>query len=247
MIFVQAIILAAGFGKRLSPLTDNCPKSLVEVNGKPLLINALDILASCGVERTIIVVGYMKEKIIQAVGYSHNGMDISFVENTAYNKTNNVFSFYLTKDYIDDDALLIECDLFYKEELIRRIAACQGECNIMVSPYDAQTMDGTVVFADKNDMAKSLVVKRFQNEDFDFTDALKTVNIYKFSRDFLKNKFYPAVETYVRTQDLDNYYEFVLGSLVYYGDDIHVLRVSADEWAEVDSLSDLKIAEEKFR
>lgn len=243
---MQAIILAAGFGKRLSPLTDNCPKSLVEINGKPLIMNALDILAECGIERTVIVVGHLKEKIIEAVGYSYKGMSISYVENTIYDKTNNVYSFYLTKDYISDDALLLECDLYYREELIRKLLECGGECDIMVSPYDAKTMDGTVVFADEEGKARSLVVKRFQGADFDFSDALKTVNIYKFTKDFLKNKFYPAIETYVRTQDLDNYYEFVLGSLVYYGNDIRVLKVDESEWAEVDSLSDLKAAEKKF-
>ena len=227
-------------------MTDEKPKSLVEINGKPLIVNALDILDACGVERTVIVVGHMREKIIEAVGYRHGKMSISYVENTIYEKTNNVYSFYLTKDYINQDTLLLECDLFYREELIRKIAACSGECDIMVSPYDAETMDGTVVFADKNDKATSLVVKRFQGEDFDYTNALKTVNIYKFTKDFLVNKFYPAVETYIKTQDLDNYYEFVLGSLVYYGNDIRVLRVSPDEWAEVDSLADLEAAEKKF-
>lgn len=243
---MQAIILAAGLGKRLSPLTDECPKSLVEVNGKPMIINALEILASYGVERTVIVVGYLREKLIEAIGYNFNGMTISYVENTEYATTNNVYSFYLTKDYIHDDALLLECDLFYHKELIGKLLETGGECGIMVSPYDAETMDGTVVFADSKDHAKRLVVKRFQDEAFDFTDALKTVNIYKFTKDFLKNKFYPAVETYVKTQDLDNYYEFVLGSLVYYHNDIRVLRVSPDEWAEIDSFEDLKLAEEKF-
>lgn len=243
---MQAIILAAGMGKRLSPLTDECPKSLVKVNGKPLIINALDILASYGVERTVIVVGYKHEMLIETIGYSYNGMAISYVENPEYASTNNVYSFYLTKDYIHDDALLLECDLFYHKELIGKLLETGGECSIMVSPYDAETMDGTVVFADENDAAKRLVVKRFQDEKFDFTDALKTVNIYKFTKNFLKNKFYPAVETYVKTQDLDNYYEFVLGSLVYYRNDIRVLRVSADEWAEVDSFEDLEIAERKF-
>ena len=243
---MQAIILAAGMGKRLSPLTDEYPKSLVKVNGKPLIINALDILASYGIERTVIVVGYKHEMLIEAIGYNYNGMAISYVENPEYATTNNVYSFYLTKDYIHDDALLLECDLFYHKELIGKPLETGGECSIMVSPYDAETMDGTVVFADDNDAAKRLVVKRFQDEKFDFTDALKTVNIYKFTKNFLKNKFYPAVETYVKTQDLDNYYEFVLGSLVYYRNDIRVLRVDADEWAEVDSFEDLEIAERKF-
>lgn len=244
---MQAIILAAGFGKRLQPLTDSSPKSLVEVNGKPLIINALDILAQCGIERTVIVVGHLREKIIERIGYSHKGMDISYVENTDYNKTNNVYSFYLTKDYINDDALLLECDLFYRKELVEKLINCGGECDIMVSPYDPDTMDGTVVFADSDDKAKSLVVKKNQGEDFDYSQALKTVNLYKFSKDFLKNKFYPAIETYVKTQNLDNYYEFVLGSLVYFGNDIRVLRVDESEWAEIDSMSDLKAAEEKFR
>ncbi len=243
---MQAIILAAGFGKRLRPKTDVIPKSLVEVCGKPLIFNALDILASRKIEKTVIVVGHMKEKIIEAVGESYRGMKIEYVDNSIYETTNNVYSFYLSKGCVSDDALLLECDLFYRGELIDKIIHSEGECSVMVSPYDSETMDGTVVFADGGQRATSLVVKKQQGEGFDYSNALKTVNIYKFSKEFLLNKFYPAVESYVKTQDLNSYYEFVLGSLVGGDNDVRVLCVSADEWAEIDSVSDLEAAEKKF-
>jgi len=245
---MQAILLAAGFGSRLRPLTDHLPKSLTEINGTPLIINALSILANNGVNETIIVIGHMREKIIERIGFEVNGMKITYVENVIYHNTNNIYSLYLTKDYIIDDVLLLECDLFYNDELIKSILRGSASCNILVSAYNSDTMEGTVIKVDKENNALNLIVKKQQGSEFDFTDMKKTVNIYKFSKEFMALKYMPAIELYVKTQNVNSYYELVLGSLIYYGNDnIKVVEVDESEWSEVDDLRDLKIAEDKFK
>ncbi|MBR6408565.1 MAG: phosphocholine cytidylyltransferase family protein [Clostridia bacterium] len=244
---MQGLILAAGFGSRLQPLTNTMPKSLTEINGRPLLINALTLLAKNGVDETVIVVGHMKDKIMETIGNDFAGMKITYVENELYRSTNNVYSFYLAKDYIRDDTVMLECDLFFCDDLIKCIMSSNADCGILVSPYNRKTMNGTVIEAE-NGRAKRLIIKRDQNDGFDYTNMLKTVNVYKFKRDFLLDKLFPAVELYVRTQSVNSYYELVLGSLIYYGNqDIETVEIDESRWAEVDDADDLAAAEEKFR
>ena len=91
------------------------------------------------------------------------------------------------------------------------------------------------------------VIKRDQGEGFDYADKFKTVNVYIFKRDFVENKFFRFVDTYVQHQGVNSYYELVLGGLIYWGNaDIRAVEISADEWCEIDDMEDLKRAEEKF-
>lgn len=245
---MQAIILAAGYGKRLQPITNEIPKSLVEVNGIPLIINALDQLSVHDINEVIIVTGHMKNKIISRVGHNYRDMRITYVENPLYGQTNNVYSLFLAMNYISEDILLLECDLFYNRNLISAININNGsDCNILVSKYNTKTMDGTVVECDEDYRVKSLIISRDQGEDYDYSNKYKTVNVYKFSYDFIKNKFMPAIDLYIRTQSVNSYYELVLGTLIYYGNsDIKMINIDESEWCEIDDINDLELARKKF-
>ena len=242
---MQAIILAAGFGKRLRPLTDTLPKALVPVKGAPLLLHALDCLARCGrITEVILVVGHRKQDIMNAVGEEHRGMAITYVENPVYEKTNNVYSLFLAKPYVHEACLLLECDIYYTDDLIAHLLSGEAECNILVSPFNAATMNGSVIFADEDERCRSLVIKRDQPADFDYSMALKTVNAYYFEAEFMTRVLMPHLQNYIETEGVDSYYELVIGGLIYYGNhDIRVLRIPAERWYEVDSTEDLAIAE----
>jgi NDP-sugar pyrophosphorylase family protein len=244
---VQAIILAAGFGKRLRPLTENLPKCLVEVNGIPLLINILNHLSQKKICEVIIVVGHLKNIIISQIGHIYKGMKITYIENPVYDTTNNVYSFYLAQNYVHDDVILLECDLMINENAIDQLISGQADCNILVSPYDAQTMDGSVIRIDSDNSARELIIKRDQFSGFDYTSVFKTVNAYTLKKDFILNKFFPAVNVYVNTQSVNSFYELILGSLIYYGhSNIKVICIEPDEWCEIDNFDDLQRAEEMF-
>jgi len=245
---MQAIILAAGFGKRLQPITNEIPKSLVKVSGVPLIINALNHLSAHGITETIIVVGHKKEELINAVGHTFGKMQVTYVENPLFEKTNNVYSLYLAMNYIHDDILLLEGDLFYEKGLISAITVENGaECNILASKFNSETMDGTVIECDENNKVLSLIIKREQSSGFDYSNKHKTVNVYRLSKGFIKNKFAPAIELYIKTQSLQSYYELVLGALIYYGNsDVRMVPIEDTEWCEIDDINDLNIANEKF-
>lgn len=242
---MKALILAAGFGKRLQPITNSIPKSMVEVNGTPLLVNALNNLTSLGIFDIGIVVGHMADYIMSHIGNEWNGAKISYFENERYLETNNVVSLYNALDFCNDDMLMLECDIFYHKEMLEKLIAGEGECSILVSPFDPETMDGSVVRVEGG-RAVELVLGKWQGEGFDYTNTRKTVNMYRFTKDFTA-KYMPLIKWYVENIGENSYYEKVLGSLIYLREcDIRTVEVPAEMWCEIDDAGDLERARKKF-
>ena len=111
-IFMQAIILAAGIGKRLRPYTDRTPKCLVPVNGIPIIVNSLDRLAEQKVSRVVIVIGYLGNLVVDRIGHEWKGMKIEYVQNDLYATTNNIYSLWLARRFLNKNTVLLECDVF---------------------------------------------------------------------------------------------------------------------------------------
>lgn len=242
---MKALILAAGFGKRLQPITNMIPKSMVKVNGTPLLVNALNNLTALGIKDIGIVVGHMADYIQNNIGTEWNGAKISYYENSRFLETNNVVSLYKAADFCDDDMLMLECDIYYHKEMIEALMAGEGECSILVSPFNPKTMDGTVIRVD-DDKAIELILGKWQGECFEYSSTRKTVNMYRFSKEFT-SKYIPLIKWYVDTMGEQSYYEKVLGSLIYLREcDIRVVEVPEEMWCEVDDADDLARARMRF-
>lgn len=242
---MKALILAAGFGRRLQPITNTIPKSMVEVNGTPLLVNALNHLTALGIKDIGIVVGHMAEYIKAHIGDSYNGAKISYYENARYLETNNVVSLYQAVDFCDDDMLMLECDIYYHKEMLEALTAGEGDCSILVSPFNPLTMDGTVIRVD-GDRALELVLGKWQSESFDYSDTRKTVNMYRFTKDFAA-KYMSLIKWYVENMGEQSYYEKSLGSLMYLREcDMRIVEVPEEMWCEIDDADDLARARARF-
>ena len=242
---MKALILAAGFGKRLRPITNTIPKSMVEVNGTPLIVNALNNLTSLGIKDIGIVVGHMAEYIKDHIGSEWNGAKISYYENSRYLETNNVVSLAQAIPFCNDDMLMLECDIYYHKEMLERLMAGKGECSILVSPFNPETMDGSVIRVE-GDKALELILGKWQGENFVYTNTRKTVNMYRFTKAFT-GKYMPLIQWYVANMGEQSYYEKVLGSLIYLREcDIRVVEVPEEMWCEVDDENDLARARERF-
>jgi len=140
---MQAIILAAGMGKRLGELTKNNTKCMVEVGGVKLIERALRILDKKSLSRIILVVGYQYENLTTFVNSLQLATPIEYIVNDVYNRTNNIFSLSLAKEQMmQEDTLLLESDLIFEERLIDLLIEDKRDTLALVDKFESW-MDGT--------------------------------------------------------------------------------------------------------
>jgi len=181
---MQAIILAAGMGRRLGDYTKENTKCMVPVNGVPLIDRLLAQLSRQQLQRVVIVVGYKGKALRDHIGQRYDDrLKIEYAENPVYDKTNNIYSLAIVKDKLqEDDTLLIESDLIFSDRLIPMIVGDPHPNLALVAKYETW-MDGTMVRLDD----EQNIVNFISKDAFDYNDVdqyYKTVNIYKLSRDF---------------------------------------------------------------
>ena len=244
---MQAIILAAGMGRRLGELTKENTKCMVPVNGIPLIDRLLRQLSGLTLNRVIIVVGYQGRKLIDYIGHRYDEkLKIEFAENPVYDKTNNIYSLSLVKGQLqEDDTLLIESDLIFSDRFFPMIVDNPYPNLALVAKYESW-MDGTMVRLDD----EQHIVNFISKEAFDYRDVgayYKTVNIYKFSRSFLQHQYVPFLDAYTKAVGNNEYYENVLRIIsMLDSHQMKALPVGNEKWYEIDDKQDLDIAEALF-
>ncbi len=247
---MQAIILAAGMGKRLGEYTQNNTKCMIKVNGVTLIERLLQQLDNINtptkLSRVVIVTGYEGQKLKDFIATLDVSVPLEYVDNPIYATTNNIYSLYLAKDYLlEDDTLLFESDLIVEDDVIERIVRAAYPNLALVSKFESW-MDGTVVTLDKEDNIKQFIPgSKFSYEE---TEAYyKTVNIYKFSREFSRTHYVPFLTAYSKALGNNEYYEQVLRVIALLDKpEIKALRLGNEAWYEIDDVQDLDIAESMF-
>lgn len=243
---MQAIILAAGMGKRLGELTQNNTKCMVKVNGISLIDRTLTQLSQLDLARVVIVIGYKGDNLRQYIGNEYKGLKIEYIENPVYDKTNNIYSLSLAKKELqEDDTLLVESDLIFDDSLFPMIVDNPYPNLALVAKYETW-MDGTMVrLDDENNIVNFVPKKAFKYSDVDC--YYKTVNIYKFSKEFLCTHYVPFLDAYTKALGNNEYYEQVLRVITLLDKcDLKALPLNGQKWYEIDDVQDLDIAETIF-
>ena len=244
---MQAIILAAGMGRRLGEYTKENTKCMVPVNGVRLIDRLLGQLSQLDLARVVIVVGYKGQELKDYIGHRYDDLlKIDYVDNPVYDKTNNIYSLSLAKEQLqEDDTLLIESDLIFSDRLFRMVLDDEEPNVALVAKYESW-MDGTMVRIDQDRNIVNFIPKKaFRYEDAD--QYYKTVNIYKFSREFSRNVYVPFLEAYCHALGNNEYYEQVLRVITLLDrSDLKALDIGQEKWYEIDDVQDLDIAETIF-
>ena len=234
-------------GRRLGELTKENTKCMVPVNGVRLIDRLLGQLSGLKLNRVIIVVGYQGQKLIDYIGNRYDGkLKIEFAENPIYDKTNNIYSLSMVKDKLqEDDTLLIESDLIFSDRFFPMIIENPYPNLALVAKYESW-MDGTMVRLDE----EQHIVNFISKDAFDYSDVdsyYKTVNIYKFSKDFLQHQYVPFLDAYTKAVGNNEYYENVLRIIsMLNSHNMKALPVGNEKWYEIDDKQDLDIAEALF-
>ena len=244
---MQALILAAGMGKRLGKYTSDNTKCMLNINGKTLIERTIEALLDAGVKKLIVVVGYKGQNVKNFLLHDCKNprikeMELLFIDNPIYDKTNNIYSLFLAIDELaKNDTILLESDLIYDPKLIKRIVNNPKKNLVSVAKYK-QWMDGTVVkLGAKNNITEFIEKKSFNYHDI--KQYYKTVNIYKLSKNFINKEFIPFLRAYIESYGENEYYELVLKIIAHISrSDLKALDVSDLAWYEIDDAQDLDIA-----
>ncbi len=244
---MQAIILAAGMGRRLGELTQGNTKCMILVNGVRLIDRMLSQLAALNLNRVVIVVGYKGQELVDYIGNRYDDqLKIEYAWNPVYDKTNNIYSLSIVKQQLqEDDTLLIESDLIFDDAMFRMILSNPYPNLALVAKYETW-MDGTMVRIDADNNIVNFVPKKAFNYD-EVDTYYKTVNIYKFSREFSEQVYVPFLDAYCRVMGNNEYYEQVLRVITLLDKaDLKALPIGKERWYEIDDVQDLDIAENLF-
>lgn len=244
---MQAIILAAGMGRRLGELTQGNTKCMISVNGVRLIDRMLSQLAALNLNRVVIVVGYKGQELVDYIGNRYDDqLKIEYAWNPVYDKTNNIYSLSIVKQQLqEDDTLLIESDLIFDDAMFRMILSNPYPNLALVAKYETW-MDGTMVRIDADNNIVNFVPKKAFNYD-EVDTYYKTVNIYKFSREFSEQVYVPFLDAYCRVMGNNEYYEQVLRVITLLDKaDLKALPIGKERWYEIDDVQDLDIAENLF-
>jgi histidinol-phosphate/aromatic aminotransferase/cobyric acid decarboxylase-like protein/choline kinase len=247
---MKAIILAAGLGNRLKPLTDSVPKCLTEVGGTSILANALECLDRSPVEEAVLVVGYLAEWIREFGGSRHGRLKIRYVENDRYGQTGTAASLLLAfKDLgtVETPVLVLEGDVFFEQAVLDSLVAHGGENVTVVEKYHP-ALDGTFTAVDGESFVSGWWHASRRPRGFVLEDKFKTVNLHRFSPAFVRETLVPALERVTADSRGEAPMEFAMEEIVgRNGKLIQALETGGARWCEIDDLDDLERAERLFR
>lgn len=242
---MQALILAAGTGSRLGPLTAALPKCMLELHGRSLIARLLDDLAALSLSRVVLVVGHGAAPLRAALGDRYAGLPICYVYNPDYRTTNNSYSLALAAaELCADDTLLIESDLVLHPAILRGCAAAADSVAAAVAPFEPW-MDGTATTVGDD----GFVGRFLPRGSYDPAGAglFKTVNLYRLGRDFCGEELLPALRAQLAMGGAQRFYEEALGDLVAAERArVRALVVGRLPWYEIDTPADLRAAERLF-
>ena len=233
---MKALILASGKGERLYPVTKEIPKPLVEIGNRAILGSQLDKLIECGITDLIITTGFFEAKIKEYIKERFPNLNVSYVHNPRYDSTNYIYSMWRTKEFIDDDIILLHGDLLFEKKLLERIIDEKGNRVLVNKKIEVPEKDFKAVIV--NDRVIKIGI------EFIGKNAFACLPMYKFSKpNFLF--WLNECGEYIRKGEVNIYAESVFNNI---SDEllIYPLYFNDELCMEIDTKEELEIARNKL-
>lgn len=241
----SAVILVAGRGSRLGEVVAKVPKCLVDVNGTPILVNALDRLAAAGIRDVVLVIGYLGSAIRDRIGARVGPIQVAYRENLEFARTNTTRSLHIGIDTLDGDVLVLEGDVFFEQRVVDEFLS-RKEPDVTLVDRWRPDLDGSVVTVSPDGSVMAWVHKKDRPAGFALDGTYKTVNLHRFSRAFVGGWLRPALARHVAADGGREPIETVFAEIVRNGGRIHAAEVHG-AWVEIDDELDLRAAEALFQ
>ncbi|MCQ2217467.1 MAG: phosphocholine cytidylyltransferase family protein [Paludibacteraceae bacterium] len=238
---MKAVILAAGVASRLRPLTNDCPKCLLNVGERSLLQRSMDALKSNGITEFVIVTGYLHEQIENFVKKNYSDVKVTFIHNDIYDSTNNIYSLWLARPEADgEEILLLDSDLLYDPQIIRRVLDDGNENLLTLIRHDLGEEEMKVVVD-----AKGAITEL--SKTCNPADAIgESLGIERMGRAYTK-ALYEELEVMMEKEGLSNiFYERAFERLFPKGHTYQVLDVTDLFSCELDTVDDFNAAKERI-
>ncbi|MBS3127841.1 phosphocholine cytidylyltransferase family protein [Candidatus Woesearchaeota archaeon] len=235
---MKAIILNSGIGSRLRPFTDKNPKCFVKINGKSLLHRQIEILLQYGITDIIITLGPFEDKIKKFIKGNFSGINVTYVKNPDYKKTNYIYSLWLARKLIDDDIILMHGDMLFDSRLLGKLLKSGHDNSVLVNDilklpekdFKAKIMNNTVREIGVNVFGK---------------DVYSLAPIYKFSKDGFK-MWMKEIDNLVKKRDTnvyaENAFNNISGKLM-----LRPMYYQKELCMEIDDMDDLRLARRIWR
>ena len=235
---MNAIILTAGIGSRISPLTDNCPKSLLKVGDKTILEMMISHIQDCHINEIIFVTGYLENQIKEYVRKSFPNIKTYFVMNKKYTETNTGFSLLLAKDFVQNsDFIKFDADVIFDKDILSKLIECSHENVLCIDKnIHLDTEEIKVIIDDKNKILKA-------NKTVDPKKAIgESIGIEKIGKNTAKLLFQELEEMMKDKKNHQEYYEAAYERLIEKGESFYALDITGLEWVEIDTKEDFDLA-----
>ncbi|MCZ6633328.1 MAG: phosphocholine cytidylyltransferase family protein [bacterium] len=236
---MKAIILAAGVGSRIGPLTDNCPKSLLKVGGNPILGMMISHIQDCGINEIIFVLGYLQEQIKDYVKINFPDLSAYFVTNDKYAETNTGFSLMLAKELIKDSGFVkFDADVVFDKEILKKLIECEyTNCLCIDKNINLDAEEIKVIIDGQNKVIKT-------SKTVDPKDAAgESIGIEKIDSETAKLLFAELKIMMKDRQNHQEYYEGAYERLIEKNVPFYALDISGLKWTEIDTKEDLITAQ----
>ena len=239
---MKAIILAAGVGSRIRPLTDYCPKSLLEVGGNTILEMMISHIQNCGINDVVFVLGYLQEQIRDYVKTRFPDLDACFVTNDKYAETNTGYSLMLAKDLIGSSTFIkFDADVVFEKEILEKLIGCGfANCLCIDKNIDLDAEEIKVITDDQNRVLKA-------NKTVNPKDAVgESIGIERIDGETAMLLFAELEMMMEDVQNHQEYYEAAYERLIERQVPFYALDIGRLKWVEIDTHDDFAVAAEIF-
>ncbi len=240
----QAVLLIAGYGRRMGNLTESAPKCLLKIGNLSFLERSLNILSKHDIKKIVLVVGYRAEQVQDVIGDRYEGMGIKYIINPRYAETNTAYSLWLARDYLLSVSLILEGDIIFEEQILAHILSCsEGKSVWATVPVTSQRGEGILLSRNETGYVSGVkLVRNPRNRSNEFQFKCAGIQLLTAS---IAQTFALKLDETIRKGEVQKYADLVLGEILE-NHSMVLCSLAGMRWAEVDNPNDYQSAQQLF-